>query len=161
MIIHKDFESSLLKIDKKHFKGINICYIGYIAIKKIDDYESIYNLNPLYLWANHANGYIEEKNGNKYFAFPSIDENKELLKNYANVWNGIKSKIKEIIDGKENDYEKDYMKLKFNSDDDLLLNKLLKFHAMTITIRSVSKWRFVWVTYIKMIENDRIFQNIQ
>ena len=49
MIIHKDFESSLLKIDKKHFKGINICYIGYIAIKKIDDYENIYNLNPLYL----------------------------------------------------------------------------------------------------------------
>ena len=161
MIIHKDFESSLLKIDKKHFKGINICYIGYIAIKKIDDYESIYNLNPLYLWANHANGYIEEKNGNKYFVFPSIDENKELLKNYANVWNGIKNKIKEIIDGKENDYEKDYMKLKFNSDDDLLLNKLLNFHAMTITIRSVCKWRFVWVTYIKMIENDGIFQNIQ
>ena len=51
MIIHKDFESSLLKIDKKHYKGINICYIGYgyIAIKNIDDYESIYNLNPLYL----------------------------------------------------------------------------------------------------------------
>ena len=113
------------------------------------------------MWINHAKGYIEEKNGNKYFAFPSIDENKELLKNYADVWNGIKNKIKEIIDGKENNYEKDYMKLKFNSDDDLLLNKLLNFHAMTITIRSVCKWCFVWVTYIKMIENDRIFLNIQ
>ena len=35
------------------------------------------------------------------------------------------------------DYEKDYMKIKFNSDDDLPLNKPLKFHNMTITIRSV------------------------
>ena len=37
----------------------------------------------------------------------------------------------------ECDYEKEYMKIKFNSDDDLLLNKPLKFHNMTITIRSV------------------------
>ena len=35
------------------------------------------------------------------------------------------------------DYEKDYMKIKFNSDDDLSLNKQLKFHNVTITIRSI------------------------
>ena len=35
------------------------------------------------------------------------------------------------------DYEKDYMKIKFNSDDNLPLNKPLKFHNMTITISSV------------------------
>ena len=34
-------------------------------------------------------------------------------------------------------YEKDYMKIKFNSDDDLPLNKPLIFHNMAITIRSV------------------------
>ena len=39
--------------------------------------------------------------------------------------------------GNERDYEKDYMKIKFNSDDNLPLNKPLKFHLMTITIRSV------------------------
>ena len=49
---------------------------------------------------------------------------------------GIKDQIKAINDGKENDYEKDYKKIKFNSDDDLLLNKPLKVHAMTIIIRS-------------------------
>ena len=37
----------------------------------------------------------------------------------------------------KNEYGKDYMKIKFNSDDDLPLNKPLKFHAMTIIIRSV------------------------
>ena len=41
IIILKNFESNLLKIDKKHYKGINIYYIGYITIKKIDDCENI------------------------------------------------------------------------------------------------------------------------
>ena len=53
--------SNLLKIDKKHYKGIIIYYIGYITIKKIDDFESIYSVNPLYLHINHASGYIEKK----------------------------------------------------------------------------------------------------
>ena len=61
MINLKHFNSNLLKIDKKHYKNIDIYYIGYITIKKSDDYESIYSVNPLYLQVNHANGYIEEK----------------------------------------------------------------------------------------------------
>ena len=52
------------------------------------------------------------------------------IKNYNEVFNGIKDKI-------ISDYQKDYMKIKFNSDDDLPLNKLLKFRLMTITIRHV------------------------
>ena len=68
--------------------------------------------------------------------FDATDENKELLKIYAGVWNGIKNKIN-AINSSECNYEKDYMKIKFNSDDDLPLNKPLKFHMMTIIIRSV------------------------
>ena len=67
MINLKNFEPKLLKIDKKHYKGINIYYIEYITIKKIDDYENIYSVNPLYLRVNERKnicGYIEEKNGN-------------------------------------------------------------------------------------------------
>ena len=136
----KNFESNLLEIDKKHYQGIDIYYIGYITIKKIGDCENIHSVNPLYLPVNHASGYIEEKNGNEYLIFDdSVNENKELLKKYADVWDGIKNEIKAINGGKENDYEKDYMKIKFNSDDDLPLNKPLKFHAMTIIIRSVSE----------------------
>ena len=77
----ENFDSSLLKLDKKSYKDIGIYNIGYITIKKIDDCENIYSVNPLYLLVNHANGYIDEKDGNKYLIFDSTDENKELLKN--------------------------------------------------------------------------------
>ena len=90
----------------------------------------------MYLLINHANGYIEEKVGNKYLAFDSTDKNKEFLNKYNDIFNGINDRIKEVNSDKC-DYEKDYMKIKFNSDDDLPLNKPLKFHLMTITIRSV------------------------
>ena len=132
----ENFKSNLLKIDKKSYKDIGIYNIGYITIKKIDDYENIYSANPLPLIIDHASGYIEEKGVNKYLIFDSTDENKELLKKYNDVFNGIRDKIKEI-NSDECDYEKDYMKIKFNSDDNLPLNKPLKFHNMTITIRSV------------------------
>ena len=133
----KDFEPDLLKIDKKSYKNIDIYYIGYITIKIIDDYESINSVDPLYLRINHASEYIEEKNGNKYSIFDSVNENKEVLKKYADFWDGIKNKIKTINGGKEIDYGKDYIKIKFNSDDDLPLSKTLKFHAINIIIRSV------------------------
>ena len=126
-----NFDAWLLRIDKKSYKNIGIYNIGYITIKKIDDSENIYCVNSLYLIIAHANGYIEEKGVNKYLVFDSTDENKELLKKYNDVFNGISDKIKEISSG-ECYYEKDYLKIKFNSDDNLPLNKPLKFHLMTI-----------------------------
>ena len=85
---------------------------------------------------NHANRYIEEKGVNLYLIIDPTDKNKELLKKCNDVWNGIKNKIEEISHG-EYDYKKDYIKTKFNSDADLPLNKPIKFHNMTIIIRSV------------------------
>ena len=80
---------------------------------------------------------LKKKNGNKYLIFDYVNENKEVLKQYFEIWDGIKNKIKAINGDKENDYGKDYMKIKFNSDDYLSLNKLLKFLLMTIVIRYV------------------------
>ena len=81
-------------------------------------------MNPFRLLIIYASGYIEEKGVNKYLIFDSTDENKELLKKYNDVWSGIKNKMEEVSSG-ECDYEKDYMKIKFNSDNDLPLNKSL------------------------------------
>ena len=94
-------------------------------------------MNPLYLRIDNANGYIEEINKNKYLAFDETHENKELLKIYDDyVFNGIMSKIREIDDDWL-EYSKDYKKIKFSSDDNLPLNKSLKFYNMTVTIRCV------------------------
>ena len=90
MIKSQKFWIKLVKKRQKHYKGINIYYIGYVTINEIDDCESIYSGNSLYLLVNHASGYIEQKNGNKYLIFDdSGNENKGLLKKYADVWNGI------------------------------------------------------------------------
>ena len=103
MINVKNFEPNLLKINRKSYKNIGTYNIGHIAIypinsiytilKKNDDCENIYSVNPLYLLVNHANRYIEEKGVNKSLIFDSTDKNKKLLKKYSDVWNGIKNKI--------------------------------------------------------------------
>ena len=79
---------------------------------------------------------ISKKKMKTILIFYSADENKNLFKKYNGVWSGIKNKIEAISSG-ECDYEKYYMKIKFNSGDDLPLIKPLKFHMMTIIIRSV------------------------
>ena len=109
-----------------------------LQLKKIGGCSNIYSVNHLYLFVNHTSGYIEETNEKKYLIFEPIDKNKEFLKKYNYVFDGIMGKIKEISND-ECDYEQDYMKIKFNSNDDLPLNKPLEFHNMTITIRSVFK----------------------
>ena len=94
--------------------------LDILQLKKISDCKNIYSVNPLYLRITHTSGYIEEKGVNKYLIFDSTDENKELLRKYNDVFNGIKDKIKET-NSDECDYGKDYMKIKFNSDDNLPL----------------------------------------
>ena len=76
MINIKDFNWSLLKIDKKSYNIIGIYNIGYITIKKIDDYEDINSVNPLYLMIGKVIGHIEKNNGNKCLVFDSSDESK-------------------------------------------------------------------------------------
>ena len=65
------------------------------------------------------------------------DSNNEVLKKYAEVWSGIKDQIKKINNGQVGEYGKDYIKIKFDSDDDLPFNEILKFHISTIIIRNI------------------------
>ena len=80
MINLNDFNSSLLKVDKKSNKDIDIYYIGYITIKKIDEYEDIHSVNPLYLIIHSGTGHFKEKNDDKYLVLYSTDK-------YEEVWN--------------------------------------------------------------------------
>ena len=121
------------------YKNIDIYYIGYITVKD-SYYVKINSVNPLYLIIGEVDGYIKEKNGSKYLVFDSVNENNEALRKCDELWDGIKNEIETKNGGKTSKHssaEYDFMKIKFNSDDNLPLNKTLKPHNMTIVIISV------------------------
>ena len=101
----KNFDAKLLKIDKKDYREIDIFYIGYVTVKKVDDCNNINSVSPLYLMIDEMIGHFEEKNENKYLVLDEIDENKEVLKKYKDVWEDIK---KGINSGKKIEYGKDF-----------------------------------------------------
>ena len=82
MINLKNFDLNLLKIDKKSYKDIDIYYVGYITIKKIDNYENIHSVNPLYFITHSPTGHFKEKN-DKYLILDSTDK-------YEQVWSEIR-----------------------------------------------------------------------
>ena len=130
MIDIRNFHSNLLKIDKRPYKDDYIYHIDYLTIKKFGDYGKINSVNPLYLIIYSATGYFKEKNGKKYLIIDSTEE-------YEKVFSGIKSEIETINDGKEKFYEKNDDGIRFNTDDDLPLNKQLKFPTLTLIIRCI------------------------
>ena len=91
----------------------------------------------MYLIIGKVDGHIEEKKKNKYLVFDYTDENKEVLKKYTELWYEVKNEIETINCGKKGEYGKDFMKLKFNADDNLTLNKPLKLHLFTIIVRCI------------------------
>ena len=105
-------------------------------LQKKEQYK-INSVSPLYLLLYKIDGFIEEKRGNKYLNIAFTDNNDEVIKKYKKVVSGIKSCVEKINNNKSGKYETDYMKIKFNSDDKLPLNKELKFFSVTIVIRFV------------------------
>ena len=89
----------------------------------------------MYFIFHKSDGEIEESNENKYLTLFSTDENKDILKLYTELRNKIKNLIRSITNVL-GDYDEKYMRIKFNSDDNLLLNKILKLHISIIVVRS-------------------------
>ena len=69
------------------------CLLYWICDDKGSKYVKINSVNPLYLIFNKENGYFEEINGKKYLTLVSINENKEKIKKYEELW----SKIRDLI----------------------------------------------------------------
>ena len=104
-----------------------------MTFTEIANYNNINSANPLYFMIGH----LEEKSGNKYLVLDDVNENKEVSKKCEKVWEGVKKEIETINDGEKIEYGKDFLKIRFESNDDLLLNEPIKLHLLTITIRSV------------------------
>ena len=130
----KDFDPSLLKLDKKLSMHISFYDIGYVTKKPEHNINSV---NSLYLLISELDGFIEEKEGSKYLNISLIHKNNDVLVKFPEVWRGLKDQIKKINIGSVDEYAEDYMKIKFDSDDNLPLNKILKFRVLTIIIRRV------------------------
>ena len=73
---------------------------------------------------------------NKIGILDSTNKNKEVLIKYTKLWDGIKNSIQKV-NNKFGEYGKDFMEIKFNSDNSLPLNETLKLHNIRIIIRSV------------------------
>ena len=130
MINIENFQSNLLSIDKQAYTDFDDYYLGYITIKQIGNYENIHSVNPLYLKIHSAAGYFKKKNDEKYLILHST-------KKYEEVFSKILLEIKTTNGGKKLFYEKNYAKICINTNDDVPLNKRLKFLLLTIIIRRV------------------------
>ena len=131
----KNFNINKLNLDKKGVLGNNVCYIGYITKKPQWDVNSV---SPLYLMINKTKGHFEEVDGDRYLITSS--ENGDIMQKYQEVFNGIKEIIKKINDYNQPiKYDDNYMKIKFNTDDNIPLNKIIYFPTITIIIRSVTQ----------------------
>ena len=121
------------KITQKHW------YLSYWIHPKesISDCENINSANPLNLIIGDVDGYIEKSNGNKYLTFSSTDNNQKVLEKYTKLSDEIKYHIQTINASKSGEYDKYYTKI--SSDDGFPLNKIVKFHVLTIIVRSVLK----------------------
>ena len=99
---------------------------------KDSKYVKINSVNPLYLVLNKIN---VEINGNKYLMLVPTNESKEILKRYEELWIKIRDLVRSVTK-KSDDYDKKYIKIKFDSDDKLPLNKTIEFPVMIIVVRA-------------------------
>ena len=106
---------------------MTIKYLKYVKINSV---------NPLYLIFNKVNDYYEEINTSKYLALIFTNESKEKIKKYEELWSKIRNLVS-LITKNSDDYVEKYMKIKFNLDNKLPLNKTIKFPSIIIVVRTV------------------------
>ena len=94
------------------------------------------SVNAIYLTFNKVNGYFEEINGNKYLTLVPANESNEKIKRYEELWSKIRDLIRSVTENSD-DYDEKYIKIKFNSDDELFLNKTIEIPSIAIVIRSI------------------------
>ena len=110
-----EFDGSKIKVDRKNFNDINVYYLGYEYKKTITECNEINSVNLWYL-----------------IIFGDTD----VLRKFANIWKSIRAKIEENT-GSIVQYDQNYMRIKFESNDNLPTDNIVNMHQVTIIIRSV------------------------
>ena len=120
---------------QKNLNDIDIYYLGCECKQKITECNEINSVNPLQLRIKDMRGKFRKgKDDNVWYLtiFGDID----VLRKFVNIWKSIRAKIEENTGGIVQ-YDKDYMKIKFESNDNLPTDNIVNMHQVTIIIRSV------------------------
>ena len=120
---------------KKDFNDIDIYYLGYEYKKKITECNVMNSVNPVYLKIKYMRGkFKKDKNDNAWYLI--IYGDADILRKFSNIWKSVRAKIEENTDDIIQ-YDKDYMKIKFESNDILPTDNIINMHQVTIIIRLV------------------------
>ena len=111
----KNFDPNLLSIDQISFKSTDC------VIYDIEYFKNLNCKSSPDLVFNNVDAYIEENNDDKYLIFALADRNQEALENYTELCDEIKDQTELINGNNPIEYKKDFMKIRFESDDDLPL----------------------------------------
>ena len=135
-IIHLDeFDGSKIKVDTKNFNHIDIYYLRYESKKKNTECNKINGVNPLYLMIKDMKGQFKKgKDDNVWYLIISGDA--DVLRKFTNTWKSIRAKIEENT-GSIVQYDKNYMRIKFERNDNLPTDNIVNMHQVKIIIRSV------------------------
>ena len=135
MINLDEFDGSKIKVDKEDFNDIDIYYLGYEHKKKITECDKINSVNPLYLRIKDMKGQVKKRKADNVW-YLTIFGDADILRRFANVFKNIRAKIEENTGGIVQ-FDKNYMSIKSESNDDLPVYNIVDMHLITIIIRSV------------------------
>ena len=129
-----EFDGSKIKVDKKYFNDIDIYYLGYEHKKKISECDVINSVNPLYLRIVDMKGQFEKGKDDAWYLV--ISDKDDVYKKLVDIFESIKNKITEktwdVVQ-----YDKDYMKIKFESNNIFAADKDVNIHLATIIISAI------------------------
>ena len=128
-----NFDPSLLNIDEVLFGSNELIMYDIKYIKNLNSSDS------LYLVFNNLDAYIEESGENRYLIFASTEKNKSMLGIYKELWDEIKEQIELIAGDKVTKYSKDFMKIRFKTNDDIPLSKIINIPVCVVIVSNILK----------------------
>ena len=119
-------------------KKLNTNLVGLEKILVFPDGAVSYDIYPTHIVFNNVEIYFECVNEEKYLVFALIDKNLDILENCKKLWDKVKMDIKKLegIVGSLY-FEKYIMKIKFDTDDDLVFNKIINVSMCAIVVKAV------------------------
>ena len=128
-----DFDQSLLNIDQVLFDHNELVMYDIKYIKNLN------SLGSFYLVFNNLDAYIEKSGENRYSVFASTEKYTIMLKNYTELCDDIKKQIELITGDKVTKYNEDFMKIRFKTNDDLPLSKIINIPICVVIVSSIFK----------------------